>query len=95
MQHAQERGSPVIVRTFRGFPCIRKLWLAGPVACVVAEDAAFDRLLRGDTSGAVYVPAEDVFVFDPRVAARLDPKKPFREWDRLRRYERQAAAPAG
>jgi hypothetical protein len=58
--------------------------MAGPVGCVVAEDEAFERLLRGDGSGAVGVPSEDVFVYDQKVASALDPGVPFRRWDQLR-----------
>lgn len=74
------------MRTHRGLPCIRKLWSAGPVGCVVAEDDAFERLLHGDMSGAVAVLTEDVFRLDPDLAEQLDPRTPFDAWDRLRPY---------
>ena len=80
-------GERVIVRTFKGYPCVRKLWQAGPVGCVVAEDQAFERLVIGDASGAVYVPAEDVFFYNQAIAAKLDPAVPFKDWEQLVRYE--------
>ncbi len=78
------RGEQVLVRTFGGYPRLRKLWeIDGPV-CVVAEDAAFERLKRGDASGAVGIPSEDVFELRPELRPRLDPSAPFLEWDTLR-----------
>ncbi len=83
MEHSYKRGDLVVVRTFGGFPRIRKLWLASPSGCVVAEDEGFQKLLRGDISGAVAVPPEDVFYFTKEIAERLDPKRAFEGWGHL------------
>ena len=87
MKIPNRRGSKVIVRTFGGYPRIRKLWIIGPIAAVVAEEAAFARLVGGialDQAGAVAVPAEDVFEYDAAAASIIDPKQPFRGWSDLR-----------
>src|SRR5690242_15937240 len=78
------KGAKVIVRTFGGYPRIRKLWIAGPRGCVVAEDKAWGRLLRGDLSAGAAVPTEDVFQFDPEIAPLLDPATPFGAWSTLK-----------
>ena len=83
MEKDLTQGATVIVRTFGGYPCIRKLWIAGPRGCVVAEDDAWDRLLRGDLLAGAALPSEDVFRYDPEVAADLDPSVPFAGWSRL------------
>ncbi len=85
------RGSQVIVRTFGGYPRVRKLWSCSDVACVVAEEDAFVRLQAGDTSMAVAVPVEDVFLFTADVASSLDPHRPFPGWDTLTPYRTVAA----
>ncbi len=77
------RGEQVLVRTFGGYPRIRRLWDATEQVCVVAEDAAFERLKRGDASGAVGIPPEDVFELQPELLGVLDPGKPFTAWDTL------------
>jgi hypothetical protein len=86
MMDTMNRGSRVIVRTFGGYPRVRRLWSCSEVACVVAEDEAFVRLEDGDTSMAVAVPIEDVFVFSADDANKIDPKQPFTEWDKLQPY---------
>jgi hypothetical protein len=77
------QGATVIVRTFGGYPRIRKLWIAGPRGCVVAEDDAWDRLLAGDLLAGAAVPSEDVFRFDPEIAATLNPYVAFDGWCNL------------
>lgn len=79
------RGAKVIVRTAGGFPRVRRLWKAVDTGIIVAEEPAYRRLRAGYSpmaAGAVSVPADDVFVFDPGV--RLDPGSVFRNWSSLR-----------
>lgn len=79
------RGDRVLVRTYGGYPCVRRLWDATRYACIVAEEAAYERMLAGDVSGGVGVPAEDVFELPGDLAA-LDLHQPFTGWDGLRPY---------
>ena len=79
------RGDRVLVRTFGGYPCVRRLWDATRYACIVAEDAAFERMLAGDVSAGVGVPSEDVFEL-PTDLTTLDAQQPFTGWDGLRPF---------
>ncbi len=85
MEAMLNRGDEVLVRTFGDYPRVRRLWDATAVGCVVAEDDGFARLNAGDWSGAVGVPAEDVFELPPARAA-IDEQQPFTGWDELRPY---------
>lgn len=80
------RGEQVLVRTFRGIPAVRRLWEIDGAVAVVAEDGAFERMKRkGDPSGLVGVPADDVFELRPEWLPLLDPRQPFRDWDAQQR----------
>lgn len=76
-------GERVIVRVFGGYARVRRLWLVEPVGCVVAEDEAFARLLRGDRSGAVALPTEDVYRYDAAAVKELAEDVPFPRWHEL------------
>jgi hypothetical protein len=80
-------GTLVIVRTHGDRPKLRYLWKLGKIGSIVAEEAAYRRLLAGHdplAAGAVTVPSEDIFEYDG--AEGPDADTPFEGWDRLRPY---------
>jgi hypothetical protein len=76
-----QRGDQVLVRTFGGFPRVRRLWAVSPPACIVVEDEWLPLLQEGDETWAVAVPIEDVFRYDP--GTPVDPDRPFPAWEQL------------
>lgn len=71
----------VLVRTLGGYPCLRRLVLFDPPACLVVEDEWFVLVEDGDSSWAVGVPVEDVFRVSPGLG--IDPNQPYAGWRNL------------
>jgi hypothetical protein len=76
-----QRGEQVLIRTFGGYPRVRRLWAVAPPACLVVEDAWLPLVEQGDESWTVGVPIEDVFRYDPTVS--VDTTRPYPGWDKL------------
>jgi len=76
-----KRGDPVIVRTYGGYPRIRRIWGIDGAACLVVEDRWFRAVEEGDLSYIVSLPLEDVFRFKPDLP--LNPQAPFTGWGSL------------
>ena len=68
------RGDLVIVRAFGGVPLIRRVWSEAGRGVYITDEAHFKKLMAGEdgTIQPVGFPREDVFKFDPELAAALD-----------------------
>lgn len=76
------KGDLVIVRAFRGVPLIRRIWEEVERGVYITDDAHLERLLAGEESiQPVGFPREDVFRFDPELAAGMDDLVKKGEWD--------------
>lgn len=76
-----QRGEQVVVRTFGGYPRVRRFWAIDPPACLVVEDEWLRLIEEGDETWAVGFPLEDVFRYDP--ALNMDPNRPYASWEML------------
>jgi hypothetical protein len=87
------RGSTVIVRSFGGYPLVRRVWSANEHGVYISAEQEFQRLRRGaDALAPVGFPREDVFELDPDVAAVAARNGTLSDddWGRLSRWEGRA-----
>jgi hypothetical protein len=76
------RGDLVIVRAFRGVPLVRRVWEEVERGVYITDDAHLEQLLAGEkTIQPIGFPREDVFRYDPELAARMDDLVKKGEWD--------------
>lgn len=76
------RGDLIIVKCHGGQPSVRRLWDQDKMAVYVTNDEQLSLLLEGKTAlWPIGFPREDVFKYDPKLAASMD--QLFREgkWD--------------
>ena len=77
------RGDLVIVRAFGGVPLVRRVWEEVERGVYITDDTHLKRLLAGE-NGAIQpvgFPREDVFKFDPEIAAVMDDLVQSGNWD--------------
>lgn len=78
-------GDRVIVRADGGIPLVRRVWQANERTVYVTDDATFTKLQAGqDAPLAIGFPREDVFGYEPEVAARIGRGR--FDWASLSRY---------
>jgi hypothetical protein len=76
------RGELVIVKAFGGVPLVRRIWEEVEHGVYIADDTNFEKLLAGEnTIQPVGFPREDVFRFDPEIAAKMDDLVRNGKWD--------------
>ncbi|MGO9622447.1 MAG: hypothetical protein ACLPT6_13705 [Desulfobaccales bacterium] len=76
------QGDMVIVRAFGGEPLVRRIWEEAGRGVYITTDTIFENLLAGDTKiQPVGFPREDVFKFDPEIAAAMDTLIQIGKWD--------------
>lgn len=77
------RGDLVIVRAFGGVPLVRRVWEEEGRGVYITDDTHFKRLMAGEngTIQPVGFPREDVFKFDPEIAAVMDELIDNGKWD--------------
>ncbi len=76
------RGDIVIVRAFGGEPLVRRIWEDAGPGVYITTDIIFGNLLAGDNKfQPVGFPREDVFKFDPEIAAEMDTLIETGKWD--------------
>lgn len=76
------RGDLVIVRAFGGAPLVRRVWEEVERGVYITDDTHFKGLLAGETTiQPVGFPREDVFRFDPEIAAIMDDLIQGGNWD--------------
>lgn len=64
------RGDKVIVRSFGGRPLVRRVWAADEHGVYISAEGEYQKLSRGEEAlSPVGFPREDVFRFDPEIAA--------------------------
>jgi hypothetical protein len=84
------RGDKVIVRSFGDRPLVRRVWSANEHGVYISAEQEFEKLTRGEEAlSPVGFPREDVFEFDPEVAAtaeRANGPDQF-DWGRLNLWE--------
>jgi hypothetical protein len=83
MEVAGMRGELVIVRAFGGVPLVRRIWEETEKGVYITDDTHLERLLAGE-NGAIQpvgFPREDVFRFDPEIAAVMDDLIQGAKWD--------------
>ena len=84
------RGKLVILRSFGGRPLVRRVWAADAVGVYICGEHEFQRLTAGEEAPPpVGFPREDVFEFEPALAATIeDAYNPEQwDWDKLTRWE--------
>jgi hypothetical protein len=87
------RGEKVIVRAFGDRPLIRRVWSADEYGVYISAEQEFQKLARGeDALLPVGFPREDVFQFDPEVAATVERRGSVDpdDWERLSQWEGSA-----
>lgn len=76
------RGDLVIIRAFRGVPLVRRVWEEVGHGVYITDDIHLEKLMAGeDTVQPVGFPREDVFKFDPELAAVMDDLIQNGNWD--------------
>jgi hypothetical protein len=76
------RGDIVIVRAFGGEPLVRRIWEEAGRGIYITTDTIFENMLAGDTKiQPVGFPREDVFKFDPELAAVMNDLIEVGKWD--------------
>ena len=77
------RGDLVIIRAFGGIPLVRRIWEEVERGVYITDDTLFKRLMAGEngTIQPVGFPREDVFKFDPEIAAAMDTLIQTGNWD--------------
>jgi hypothetical protein len=76
------KGDLVIVRAFGGLPLIRRIWEEDERGVYITDDVQLKRLLAGGYAiQPVGFPKEDVFRFDPELAAEMDHLNKEGKWD--------------
>lgn len=76
------RGDLVIVRAFGDVPLVRRVWEEVEHGVYITDDTHLEHLLAGE--GAIQpvgFPREDVFMFDPEIAAAMDDLLQSGNWD--------------
>ncbi len=76
------RGELVIVRGFGGVPLVRRVWEEAEHGVYITDDTHLKRLLAGKSeTQPIGFPREDVFKFDPEIAATMDNLIQTGKWD--------------
>lgn len=76
------KGDIVIVRTYGGVPLIRRVWEEDESGVYITDDVQLKRLLAGGYAiQPIGFPREDVFRFDPELAAKMDQFSKRGDWD--------------
>jgi hypothetical protein len=79
------KGDRVIVRAYGDVPLVRRVWGADENAVYVTDEATMAKLSRGaDGPFPIGFPREDVFHYEPEVAARIG--RGLWDWSSLSRY---------
>jgi hypothetical protein len=84
------RGEMVIVRSFGGRPLVRRVWAADARAVYICGEREFRQLAAGqEAPPPVGFPREDVFAFEPALAAAAERAYNPEQWDwgRLAHWE--------
>ena len=89
------RGELVVVRAFGGQPLVRRVWAADASTVYICGEQEFQRRLSGDeTVWPVGFPREDVFIYDPSLAALLTESlaaTSWGGWEQLKPWGRDSA----
>jgi hypothetical protein len=76
------RGDLVIVRAFNSRPLVRRVWEEVEHGVYITDDTHFELLMAEEpTIQPVGFPREDVFKFDPELAAIMDDLIQGGKWD--------------
>lgn len=83
------RGDKVIVRSFGNRPLVRRVWGADEHGVYISAEGEYQKLSRGEEAlSPVGFPREDVFSFDPELAAVMElDDGALMDWGRLSRWE--------
>lgn len=89
------RGERVIVRSFGDRPLVRRVWAADEHSVYISAEGEYQKLSRGEEALLpVGFPREDVFRFDPAIAAEVERDEDrMTDWGRLIQWK--GHAPAG
>jgi hypothetical protein len=80
------RGKPIIVRCYGNIPRVVLYWSEDQYAIYITNDEEIKKLSNGDSSiFPIGFPREDVFKYDPNLAASMDDlwEKGKWDWDKL------------
>lgn len=84
------RGELVIVRSYGGRPLLRRVWDVGRNVVYITNDEQLGRLTQGlPASMPIGFPMEDVFAYDPEIAACIESlyQTGRLDWSSLKRWE--------
>lgn len=83
------RGDKVIVRSFGDRPLVRRVWAADEEGVYISAEGEYQKLSRGEEAlSPVGFPREDVFRFDPEIAATAEHEDAaLMDWGRLVQWE--------
>lgn len=77
------RGDIVIVRSYGGAPLVRRIWEEDRNGVYITDDIQLESLLAGGYAiQPIGFPREDVFKFDPELAAEMDDLNKW-DWNKL------------
>jgi len=76
------QGDLVIVRAYGGKPLVRRIWAEDETGIYITDDNQLKRLIAGKSAiPPIGFPKEDVFKYDPSLAAAIDDVSGNGGWD--------------